>query len=202
MELPNKSDTGPNRPQKPAHMTPVVPGAVPVKRPATRRFFDYMFAESAKDVSKKVGSEVVMPRIKSGIEEAFRTFLHGVLWGGGSSIGPNIVAGTVLRGGNNVYHNAGTTPSQVLAAQANVSRAAPSYQDLVYGTQSFAETVLANMIDTLNQYRVVTVADLYEISNVTPPQGSGATGWTNLDSARIMKNRDGYVLELPRPRMI
>lgn len=200
MELPDKSGVTP--PKKKVEAV-IPPGSKRVERPATRRFFDFLFAESPKDLARKVGRDVVVPRLKAGVEEAFNNFLAGMLWGGNSNRPNSMIQGTVLRAGGTSY-SAVSTQAAMLAARGAlpVSASTGSYQDLVVPTQQFAETLLANMYDLLNQYRVVAVADLYEAAALTPAPADNSYGWTNLDAARISKVRDGYLLELPRPTLI
>lgn len=208
MDLPNKGDgmdgvsATPLPPKK--KVVPVIPGAVPAPRPATKRFADYLFQESPKQLSKKVGREVVVPRLKAGFEEAARNFLSGMLWGsGGSPINPNIIQGTVLRGGNINYNGISTGLSNTTqAAQANVSRGNGNYEDLICASSEHAELLLATMYNLMNEYRVVTVADLYEAANRTPAPSHGSYGWYSFDGARIVKDREGFRLELPRPKLV
>lgn len=201
MDLPDKSK--PEAPKK--DIKPVVTGATQVKRPASRRFFDFLFAESPKQLGSKIGRDVIVPRIKAGFEEAANSFLSGMLWGDSANRPvSNIVRGTVLRGGGINYNGisvSGNSPmTQALAASQ--TRSTGNYQDLVVPTQQQAELLLANMYELLNQYRIVAVADLYELANITPSPSDNAYGWTTLDGARISKVREGYLLELPRPSLI
>lgn len=101
-----------------------------------------------------------------------------------------------------MYHGASQPQSITQARQAITHQSSGNYQDLVLPTQEYAETLLANMYDLLNQYRVVAVADLYELAGHTPAISDNSYGWTSLDTARISKVRDGFVLELPRPTLI
>lgn len=202
MELPDKTGM-PAAPKK--DIKPVISGAVQVKRPATRRFFDFLFAESPKALAAKVGRDVVVPRLKAAFEEAHNSFVSGMLWGDGANRPmSNIVKGTVLRGGMVNYTAASSSPNMMLqqARQANQSRVGGNYQDLVVPTQQEAELLLTNMYDLLNSYRVVTVGDLYESANITAQPSDNAYGWTSLDGARISKVREGFLLELPRPVLI
>lgn len=200
MDLPNKQD--PPKAEEKREIVPVVQG-VQVQRPATRRFFDFVFAESPKDISKRIGRDVVAPRIKAGIEEAIGSFVHGMFWGQGSAPISSMVKGTVLRGGNNVYHAAGNTqPSALQQAQQQVQSNSGNYEDVVCATQQDAEMLLANLFDTFNRYNVVSVGDLYEMARIPTAISHNAYGWRSLDGARISKVRDGYALELPRPSLI
>jgi hypothetical protein len=196
MDLPNKSE--PQQPKK--HITPVISGAVQVPRPASRRFKEFLFQESPKNLGAKIGRDIIVPRIKAGVEEAINSFLAGMLWGNGARPGSQIVSGTVLRPGGVQYHQISQAGGAIAPAQNTTSSG--NYQDLVCPSQQEAETLLAQMYDTLNQYRVVAVADLYEMARIKPAISDNAYGWTNLDGARITKTRDGYCLELPRPTVI
>lgn len=203
MDLPNKSV--PEQPKK--DIKPVIaPGvAVQVKRPASRRFFDFLFAESPKQLGAKIGRDVIVPRIKAGFEEAANSFLAGMLWGDSANRPmSNIVRNAAMRGGGFNYNGvsvSGGTPMQQ-AMQASAPRSSGNYQDLVLPTQQFAEMILANAYDLLNQYRMVAVGDLYEIAGITPAPSDNAYGWTSLDGSRISKVREGYLLELPRPSLL
>jgi hypothetical protein len=200
MDLPNKSE--PPVPKK--NIKPVISGASKTSRPATRRFFDFLFAESPKALVSKIGRDVLVPRAKAGVEEALNSFVHGMFWGQGSAPISTMVRGTVLRGGATNYNQISSGPPSALsqAREANQARSSGNYQDVVCPTQQSAEILLANMYELFNQYHVVAVGDLYEAAGITPSISDSAYGWTSLDGARITKSRDGYVLELPRPTLI
>lgn len=210
MDLPNKQDPKPDPPKEGAavkkDIKPVVLEGTIVKaqRPATRRFLDYLFAESPQDLVKRVARDTLVPRAKAGVEEALNSFIHGMFWGQGSSPLTGVVKGTVLRGGGVNYNAVSSSPPSglTMAREANQSRSTGNYQDLVCPTQDVAERILAQLYDVFNQYRVVAVADLYEMASITPAPSDNAYGWLSLDGARITKERDGYVLALPRPSLI
>lgn len=207
MDLPDKSAVPQEQPKK--NITPIVADGLVVKapRPMTRRFLDFVFAESPKELMVRVGRDTLMPRAKAGVEEALQNFIHGMFWGQGSPPLSNIVKGTVLRGGGMNY-NAISTGSALQQAQAQAAaatsptRSSGSYEDLVCPTQDIAERLLAQLYEVFNQYRVVAVADLYEMANITPATSDNSYGWLSLDGARITKERNGYVLALPRPTLI
>jgi hypothetical protein len=201
MDLPDKTGGPPAPPKK--KIEQVVTGAKLVQRPATRRFFDFLFAESPKALGKKVWHEVLVPRGKAGIEQALNEFIAGAMWGNTGNRPPsNIVQGAVLRGGSINYQAISQTNSLQQARSAFVNQSSGNYKDIVVPTQDFAQTLLANLYDLLNQYRVVAVADLYEAAGITPAISDGSYGWTSLEGARISKVREGYMLELPRPSLI
>ena len=196
MEFPDKS-----KPQEAKKkVQAVVPSSKVVQRPASKRFFQFLFAESPKDLMKRVAITVLMPNFKAGLEQAGNHFLHGMLWGQGSPPS-GVVRGTVVSGGAVVYQNASNNPSLLQAKMASPQQSV-GYRDIVYSDLQYAETVLANLYDLLNRYSVVTVGDLMELSNKTAQISDNGLGWNSLDGARISRVADGYVLELPRPTLI
>lgn len=204
MDLPNKSEPSvPHVPNK--NIKQIVSGTVEVKRPATKRFMNFVFAESPKQLSKKVGHEVIVPRLKAALEEAFNSFLSGMLWHGGSRPFSGMVGQTMIRGGGTNYQQISSSPlsgMQQARGALPAQQQSGNYVDLVCPTQQQAEVLLAGMYDLLNQYRIVAVADLHELAGITPAISAGSYGWTSLDGARIYHVPNGYLLELPRPSII
>lgn len=199
MEFPDKS-VGALPPGEKKVKAPVASGAVPATRPATKRFFDFLFAESPKAVSRKIASDVVMPRVKQGVEEALNSFISGVLWSGNRPTG--MTAGSIMRGGGMNYSAISTGGSSLLQARQATEQKRLSYEDLVFPTQDGAELVLANLFDLMNQYRVVAIGDLNDLVGNTSQISDNSYGWNTFDGARISKDRNGFRLELPRPTLI
>lgn len=72
------------------------------------------------------------------------------------------------------------------------------YEDILFDSKADAEEVITGLVDMIDQYGQATVADLYDLSGVTPEYTMDNYGWTNLSSATSSRTRDGYVLNLPR----
>lgn len=82
------------------------------------------------------------------------------------------------------------------------SRAMPNYTNIVLQTRGDAEIVLNQMDDVIDRYKVVRVADLYDFVGLTSNYTDNNYGWTDLRSAEIVRQADGYLLRLPNPRAI
>lgn len=165
---------------------------------------DHIFAESPKTLVGIVFKSVVEPRIKDGIYAAGQSFLHGMLFGGASTPGTfsGITQGTVLRGGGVVMpvdYNGLSTGNPAVAAAAAAGSLSGPYKDLKLANVEIAERLLAEMISNINQYRVTTVADLYEAANLTADDHHANYGWYSVDGARIVRESDGVKLMLPKP---
>lgn len=74
----------------------------------------------------------------------------------------------------------------------------PSEYTFEFDTRADAEDALSHMRDILETYGVVSVADLCDYLDEQHPYTATKYGWTKLDTARIVRTRDAYVLELPR----
>lgn len=74
--------------------------------------------------------------------------------------------------------------------------------DIVFDTRRDAETVLDAMVDIKNTYDVVTVADLYELSDLSSNYNDNRYGWTDISGCKTVRVRDGYILKLPRAQFL
>lgn len=200
MDLPDK--TAPAAPKK--QVKRIVPegAAKKVPRSASQRFFGFLFAESPKALGRRVFEGTIVPRLKSAGEEAVTSFLHGMLWGGGSPPPSHLLQNAVLRPGGGVNYAAISNGQVVPPGLPSVHQTQGPYSDVVVPTEEFAQRVLAYMYDLYNQYRVVTVGDLYEAAGISSDTQHEGLGWYSLEGSRITKERDGYRIALPRPTTI
>jgi len=199
MDIPDKSQPA----TEPKKVNAVIPGgsAERVGRPARKRLFSFLVAEDPKALARDVGRNLVVPRLKAAGEEAINSLISGLLWGnGGGRPGNGIVRGTVLNPNTTVYGgivNSGVSPQQLAAAAA--PQRPSGYQDVKVPTQQYAEALLTNLYQLLNEYRMVSIADLYESANLPTDPQDHKLGWYSLEGANIEIVRDGFVLALPRP---
>ena len=69
----------------------------------------------------------------------------------------------------------------------------------MFETRGEAEMVREQMLDIIERYGFVTVADVYDMADLTAPYTSNKYGWTNIRNAETMRLRDGgFVLKLPK----
>jgi len=76
--------------------------------------------------------------------------------------------------------------------------------DLSYESKGDAELVLMAMKEHLRVYPYVTVAQMYEFSNMSQPNWtSNNYGWNDLSGAMVKRNFDGeYIIDLPKAKPI
>lgn len=55
------------------------------------------------------------------------------------------------------------------------------------------------MDELISTYKIVSVADFYDLVGVTGNWTDNKYGWSDIRSASIVHVRDGYMIKLPRP---
>ena len=72
------------------------------------------------------------------------------------------------------------------------------YIDIGADSREEADEVLARMDELLTDYKMVSVADFYDLVGITGKTTDNRYGWTDLRSASVIRDRDGYLIKLPR----
>lgn len=72
------------------------------------------------------------------------------------------------------------------------------YSDIIIDSRGEAEEVLSRMGEIIEEYDVVSVADLYDLLGVPSNYTDNKYGWTNISRAEVERTRDGYRLKLPK----
>lgn len=82
------------------------------------------------------------------------------------------------------------------------ARTRHDFNDIILETRGEAEDVLSHLVDLTVDYGVASVADYYELLNVEATYADQKYGWTNLRDAVVERDRAGYIIKLPHPRVI
>lgn len=204
-DFPNKAGgagppkPGGNRPKP----EPIVSG-VKAKRPMTRRFREALFTENPKQLGSQIGKDILVPRLKLGVQEALNSLIAGMLWGGNINQQPSVgqrIVGNVLRP-NTPYSQLSSSPHQQQAQQA-VTRMGGNYENVICPTETEAAALLAQAMDYIAEYSVMAVGDLYEMARIPTQVSDAAFGWHSLQGARIIQHAvDAWEVKLPPPTLL
>lgn len=75
-----------------------------------------------------------------------------------------------------------------------------SYDQVYLDTRGEAEEVLDGMENIIDKYDQVSIADMYDLCDITGDYTDNKYGWRTLRGAYIEKTREGdYTIKLPRP---
>lgn len=82
------------------------------------------------------------------------------------------------------------------------NRARHNFDDIILETRGEAEEVLSHLVDLVDIYGAATVADLYDLVEVTSNFTDAKYGWTNLSRATVSRVRGGYLISLPKTQVV
>lgn len=72
--------------------------------------------------------------------------------------------------------------------------------DIVFAMCGDAELVLEQMKALIQDYGWASVADLYDLADITCRNYTvNRYGWTDISSAKVVHIADGYTIEFPKP---
>lgn len=168
----------------------VVKGTAKTRKNGVRKFTQTFISEDAKNIKTYVLNDVIVPTIKKMLVTSLDMFLNG----GRSSYDTRSHTSKVSY--RKYYDDPRDSKSH---SDSGRPRSRFDYDDIEFDHRGDAEAVLEQMIDMLEEYKVVTVQDLYDIADLSAPFTSNKYGWTNLSSAYVTSIiGGGYVIKFPK----
>lgn len=155
------------------------------------KFVNSVLAEEAADVKNTIVGDVLIPALKKTIVDAVTNSIEMLIYG---STGNIKKSGSSKVSYRSYYDNDYRSHND----RRDYRSAGYDYDDLVFGTRGEAEMILDNMFEILDRYKVVTVADLYDLAGERGRYTDNKFGWTDISSASVVRIRDGFVIKLPR----
>ena len=178
---------------------------VAVSRPVTTKkksgiskFSDVFVSEDAHTVGSQLLVDVFIPTAKTLISDLVTKGLNIILYGESGGRGDRKPGGSSYVS----YRSYSDRDRRDESRRPYDQSMRFDYDDIVFDTRSDAIAVLDNMCDVIAKYGFVTVADLYDMVELTHPYTATKYGWTNLSSAKAVAYRSGYILKLPKAMVI
>ena len=169
----------------------VVKGTVKTrKRNGVTKLKDVFVNEDTKNVKSYIFRDVFVPAIKKLLYDIVNDGASMLLFG-------NTSTGRKKTIGSNVSYR--QFYDTKVEDRRSVSSSRFDYDDLIFESRGEAEAALSKMGEVIDVYGTVSVADLYDMCDLTAPYTSNRYGWSNIQTAEVARLRDGgYVLKLPR----
>lgn len=171
----------------------VVTGKTKTKANEARKFASIFISEDARNVKSYVFMDVLVPAIKKAISDIVTNGMDMILYGGTGGSGRKSRSS-----GNISYRNYYDNSRNDNCNDSSRYRNRFDYDDIVFESRGEAELVREQMLDMIDRYGFVTVADMYDMADLTSPYTSNKYGWKNIRSAEAVRVRDGYILKLPK----
>lgn len=167
----------------------IVHGTVKKKENKVRKLTDIFIAEDVTNVKDYILLDVIVPSVKKAIYDLIVGALDMSLYGGR---GDGARRPTADKVSYRDYNSVSRRDTRQRTASGY------SYDDIVLDTRGEAEAVLSRLDEIMDEYKIVRVADLYDLVGVSGDYTDNNYGWTNIRNAKVVRVRDGYKIDMPR----
>ena len=170
----------------------VVTGSAKTKNKSeARSFLNICAPDDAENVKSSILSDVIVPGVKAAIADVISI----VLFGDTGRIGSR------KSGGSRIAYQKYYDDRRDDRREYGRPRAAVGfeYDDIIFETRGDADLVLDQLESAIAKYEVASVADLYDLAGVTCRNyTANRYGWSDIQSAKVVRTSEGYVIRLPR----
>ena len=118
----------------------------------------------------------------------------------GLSILDIILDGDTKRGSNRVNYNkfGSVVTINNESDTRHVKKSRMDFREILFASRGDAEEVLSGLSDLIKEYKYASVADLYDLCNITSSFADNKYGWEDISGASVRRATDGYILDLPK----
>ncbi len=165
------------------------------KKSGMSKFASIFLPEDVSDVKSYIVMDILIPTAKKAILGAVDVLLNGR---NGSSYDRGRISTASKVSYRKYYDDRRDDRSSYSDSR---SRARFDYDDIGFETRREAEEVRDRMMESIERYNYVSVADMYDMADLTAPFTSNKYGWskvTDIARADIVKVDGDYVIKLPR----
>ena len=203
-EFPSNSDKS-KRKEEQIRLEKVVTGNVRQKKKSLGKQLSETFLEDdARSVGDHLFWDILIPAAKNLVSDMVTNAIDMFFWGGDG--GRRDTRTYRDRGKSYVSYSSCYERDRkrdrysVSASDHRRNRGVRyDFSDIIFDNRRDAEEVLSIMIDHLDQYDEVTVADFYDLAGQDSTYTDRDWGWDNLGSSYVDRVRDGYIIKFPRP---
>lgn len=164
------------------------------KKSELAKLGDVFISEDVSSVKSYVLMDILVPAIKKAISDIVTNGIDMILYGESGR--------REKRSGSSNYvsYRDYSKRDRDEGRRSDDRRNSLGYDNIILDSRGEAEMVLEQMVDMIDQYDEVSVADLYDMVDLTAPYTANKYGWTNLRDASVVRTRDGYAFKLPRAK--
>lgn len=178
----------------------VTKGTVTRKRKTLgKKMSESFFGDDGKGVLHYVIYDVLIPAAKSTISDMVSGGIEVLLFGDTKGRNVKRDKGKSFVSYSSYYNGISDKRDR---DRDRSSRARHNFDDIVFETRGEAEEVLSCLVDLIEDYGMASVGDYYDLAGITSNFTDDKYGWDNLSSASVSRDRNGYVINLPKTRML
>lgn len=182
----------------PVKVESVVSGKVKKKNKKLRNF---ILAQDFRDIREGVIDDIVQPGMKDIIYDIFKKAQNWIDAGFQMMLWGDVKRSLNGQKGDKVSYNQYSNNNRRASSSPSMTSTLSDI-GLIYESRGDAEGVLTSMLQHLEDFPFVTVAQMYEFSD----QGFSnymynSYGWTDLTGVKVKGSFDGgYIIDLPRAK--
>ena len=165
------------------------------KKGELRKLRDVFISEDAGNLKTYVFMDILVPTIKKAISDIVRDGVDMILYGEAGRGGKDRRSSSYVS-----YRDYSSSSRDRDRDRDRSPRRGREIDDIIIDSRREAEDVLSNLDGIMEAYKVVSVADYYDLLGVTPEYTDNRYGWTNIRNAEVVRAREGgYIVKMPRP---
>lgn len=169
------------------------------KKSGLRKIADEVIQEDARNVKSYIFSEVLIPALKKTISDVIKNGIDMVLYGEMRGSSKRSTPGSKVSYRD--YYDDRDRDRRGGYRDRVSSRY--DYDDVIFDSRGEAEEVLSSMYDILERYKVVSVADLFDLVGLQCKYTDNKYGWMDLRGSEVVRTYDGgYTIRLPKAMSI
>jgi hypothetical protein len=189
------------KPKKEKDIQKVVTGEVMQRKtPLGRKFKNVLFGGEFKGATRYIAMDVLLPAFRNMVVDATTKGIERVVFGESSMRRTYRQEPRSRYSYNSPVERYGSRPRAMLPDQPphiSQSRRRQDVGEIILASKADAEAVLEEMMDVINDYDVVSVADLNACLGRPSSYVDNNWGWTILKPVDIRQIREGFLLDLP-----
>lgn len=169
------------------------------KTPLGKKLKELFIGDDARSVGHYVFVDVIIPATKDLLHDIVIQAVERTLFG--TSRASSRRADTRPSGplGHIQYNRMSGNHRDDRPTMSRRARATHDFQEIVLTKRVEAEAVIDQLFALISQYNEATVGDLYDMVGIDSTFADQKWGWTDLRGADVVRVRNGYLLDLPRP---
>lgn len=168
----------------------VVTGATKIKKKSGwRKVADLFIPADVTDVKSYIFETIIIPASKKVISDIMDAILYGESGRSGKRNSSSKIS----------YRDYYDDENRRKEHHYNQRRSDFDYDDIVFEDYGDAEATLDRMMEAIDRYHVISIADYYDMADISNTNFMlNKYGWSDISSAKIVRVRDGWVIRLPR----
>jgi hypothetical protein len=203
VDFPSNSHSRKNKCEEkdgPPKMEKVIKGrVVRSKKSIPKRIMETLVGDDVNSVGGYILHDVLIPAVKSTLSDIVQGGIEMLLFGERKSSRNKRDSGRSTVSYNSFSNSQHRNERRDISSK---SRSRHNFDDIILSSRGEAYDVLNHLVDLTIDYKEATVADLYDLVGISEDFTDRKYGWTDLGGATVSRVRDGYLLNLPKPRLL